>query len=90
MAESLSELLEEAARRYAADPDAAGCLVLEGAHANDPEARAGGNPTSTDGSPTLWHGGPEAGATSMASNRGALPRSRRIRPPKHDLFGSEG
>ncbi|MDP5279893.1 hypothetical protein Q9Q95_13240 [Sphingomonas sp. DG1-23] len=32
-------MLEEAARRYAADPDAAGCLVLEGTRCNDPEAR---------------------------------------------------
>ncbi len=29
----------EAARRYVADPDATGCLVLEGAHCNDKPAR---------------------------------------------------
>ena len=40
VAEALAAVLEEAARRYAADPDAAGCLVLEGTHCNDPEARA--------------------------------------------------
>jgi TetR/AcrR family transcriptional repressor for divergent bdcA len=39
MAEALAALLEEAARRYAADPAAAGCLVIEGARCNDPEAR---------------------------------------------------
>ena len=39
VAESLSALLEEAARRYAADPVAAGCLVLEGTRCNDPDAR---------------------------------------------------
>jgi TetR/AcrR family transcriptional regulator, repressor for divergent bdcA len=39
MAECLAAVLEEAARRYAADPAAAGCLVLEGVRCNDPEAR---------------------------------------------------
>jgi TetR/AcrR family transcriptional regulator, repressor for divergent bdcA len=38
--ESLSAVLEEAARRYAANPDTAGCLVIEGTRCNDPEARA--------------------------------------------------
>lgn len=33
------DVLNEAARRYVADPAAAGCLVLEGTHCNDPEAR---------------------------------------------------
>ncbi len=40
--EALSALLEEAARRYAANvaaPDAGGCLVLEGQRCNDPAAR---------------------------------------------------
>jgi TetR/AcrR family transcriptional repressor for divergent bdcA len=32
-------MLEEAARRYAADPDTTGCLVLEGTRSNDREAR---------------------------------------------------
>jgi TetR/AcrR family transcriptional repressor for divergent bdcA len=40
VAASLAELLEEAARHYAADPTAAGCLVLEGTRCNDEEARA--------------------------------------------------
>lgn len=40
MAESLAELLVEAARRYAADADATGCMVLEGTRCNDHEARA--------------------------------------------------
>ncbi len=35
----LASMLEEAARRYAADPAAAGCLVLEGIRCNDLEAR---------------------------------------------------
>ena len=39
VAEALAAVLEEAARRYAADPEAAGCLVLEGTRCNDPEAR---------------------------------------------------
>lgn len=44
VAEALAEVLEEAARRYAADPAAAdpaaaGCLAIEGARCNDPEAR---------------------------------------------------
>lgn len=37
--QSLAALLEEAARRYAADAAAAGCLVLEGTRCNDPDAR---------------------------------------------------
>ncbi len=39
IAESLAAVLEEAARRYAADSAAAGCLVLEGTRCNDEEAR---------------------------------------------------
>ena len=39
MAECLAALLEEAARYYAADSAAAGCLVLEGVRCNDREAR---------------------------------------------------
>lgn len=39
VAESLGAVLEAAARRYAADPAAPGCLVLEGVRCNDPEAR---------------------------------------------------
>jgi TetR/AcrR family transcriptional repressor for divergent bdcA len=39
VAESLAAVLEEAARRYAANPEAGGCLVIEGTRCNDPEAR---------------------------------------------------
>lgn len=44
VAEALAAVLEESARRYAVDPGnpdsaAAGCLVIEGARCNDPEAR---------------------------------------------------
>ncbi|WP_407315947.1 TetR/AcrR family transcriptional regulator [Pseudomonas sp. nanlin1] len=39
LAESLAQLLEQAARSYAADPLATGCLVLQGTHSNDAEAR---------------------------------------------------
>ncbi|ALN75616.1 TetR/AcrR family transcriptional regulator [Aureimonas sp. AU20] len=40
VAEALAAVLEEAARRYAADPCAAGCLAIEGARCDDPDARA--------------------------------------------------
>lgn len=40
LAVALAQVLEEAARGYAADPQAAGCLVLEGTHCDDPQARA--------------------------------------------------
>lgn len=39
VAEGLVSVLEAAARYYAADPLAAGCLVLEGIRCNDQEAR---------------------------------------------------
>jgi TetR/AcrR family transcriptional repressor for divergent bdcA len=39
VAECLVAVLEAAARRYAADPDAAGCLVIEGVRCTDREAR---------------------------------------------------
>jgi TetR/AcrR family transcriptional repressor for divergent bdcA len=35
----LMSVLHEAARRYVADPTAAGCMVLEGIHCNDRPAR---------------------------------------------------
>jgi TetR/AcrR family transcriptional repressor for divergent bdcA len=38
--ECLAALLEAAAHHYAADPEAGGCLVLEGTRCNDPAARA--------------------------------------------------
>lgn len=40
LAQSLALVLEQAARCYAADPHACGCMVLEGTRCNDPEARA--------------------------------------------------
>ena len=36
---SLAQVLEAAARSYASDPAATGCLVLEGTRCNDREAR---------------------------------------------------
>jgi TetR/AcrR family transcriptional repressor for divergent bdcA len=39
VAEALAAVLEEAARRYGADPSAAGCLAIEGTRCNDPAAR---------------------------------------------------
>ncbi|TGD99645.1 TetR/AcrR family transcriptional regulator [Methylobacterium nonmethylotrophicum] len=39
VAECLATLLEEAARRYVADPAAAGCMVVEGTRCDDAEAR---------------------------------------------------
>lgn len=39
LAEALAEVLVEAARHYAADATATGCMVLEGTRCNDPEAR---------------------------------------------------
>lgn len=39
VAACLATMLEDAARRYAADPAAGGCLVLEGTRCNDREAR---------------------------------------------------
>ncbi len=40
VADCLKALLEDAARRYGADPKTPGCLVLEGSRANDTDARA--------------------------------------------------
>ncbi|CAD7713529.1 HTH-type transcriptional repressor BdcR [Xanthomonas hydrangeae] len=39
LAESLAQVLEQAARNYAADAAAPGCLVIEGTRCNDPDAR---------------------------------------------------
>lgn len=39
VAQCLSDVLQEAARRYAADPAAPGCLVLDGIHCDDNSAR---------------------------------------------------
>lgn len=40
VAECITAMLEEAARRYATDPAATGCIVLEGCRCSDEEARA--------------------------------------------------
>ncbi|THV23039.1 TetR/AcrR family transcriptional regulator [Peteryoungia ipomoeae] len=40
VAECLGALLEEAARRYASNPETTGCLVVEGIRSDDPDARA--------------------------------------------------
>lgn len=40
VAQCITALLEEAARRYATDPAATGCIVLEGCRCGDEEARA--------------------------------------------------
>ncbi|MFW7340379.1 TetR/AcrR family transcriptional regulator [Pollutimonas sp. H1-120] len=39
VADCIIAMLEEAARRYATDPAATGCIVLEGCRCNDEEAR---------------------------------------------------
>ncbi|WP_421992287.1 TetR/AcrR family transcriptional regulator [Roseococcus sp.] len=39
LAAALAQVLEEAARRYGADPAAGGCLAIEGTRCSDPEAR---------------------------------------------------
>lgn len=39
LADALADLLEQAARCYAADPAATGCLVLKGTGSNDAQAR---------------------------------------------------
>ncbi|AHL34527.1 TetR family transcriptional regulator [Pseudomonas brassicacearum] len=39
LAVSLAQVLEQAARSYAADPMATGCMVLEGTRCNDSQAR---------------------------------------------------
>ncbi|ENS2202967.1 TetR/AcrR family transcriptional regulator, partial [Shigella sonnei] len=37
--ECLAEVLKEAARRYSQNGGCAGCMVLEGIHSHDPQAR---------------------------------------------------
>ena len=39
LAAALAQVLEQAARAYAGDASATGCMVLEGTRCNDPEAR---------------------------------------------------
>lgn len=60
VAEALAALLEEAARRYAADPvtpgpAAAGCLTIEGTRCNDPEAREAARTLTTAAEDTIRH-----------------------------------
>src|SRR5690606_24961120 len=40
VADCITAMLEEAARRYATDPAGTGCIVLEGCRSSDEEARA--------------------------------------------------
>lgn len=51
--EALAAVLEDAARRYAADPAATGCLAIEGARGNDPEARQAARNLTTAGADTI-------------------------------------
>ncbi len=53
VAEALAAVLEDAARRYAADPAAAGCLAIEGARCNDPEAREAARALTTAGADAI-------------------------------------
>jgi TetR/AcrR family transcriptional repressor for divergent bdcA len=52
VAEALAELLDVAARLYAADP-AAGCLAIEGTRCNDPEARQAARALTTAAEDTI-------------------------------------
>ena len=53
LVEALAALLEEAARRYGADPTAAGCMTIEGARCNDTEARAAARTLTSAGEDTI-------------------------------------
>lgn len=53
VAEALAMVLEEAARVYAADPAATGCLAIEGTRSNDPEARAAARVLTTAAEHTI-------------------------------------
>lgn len=53
VAEALAEVLVESARRYAADPAAAGCLAIEGARCNDPQARQAARALTTAAEDTI-------------------------------------
>jgi TetR/AcrR family transcriptional repressor for divergent bdcA len=53
VAEALAAVLEDAARRYAARPDAGGCLAIEGARCNDAEARQAARALTSGGEETL-------------------------------------
>ena len=52
-AEALAAVLEDAACRYGADPDAAGCLAIEGARCNDPDARKAARDLTSAGEDTI-------------------------------------
>ncbi|MBD8619446.1 TetR/AcrR family transcriptional regulator [Sphingomonas sp. CFBP 13728] len=54
IAECLVAVLEEAARRYAADPGAAGCLVIEGARCADREAKGAAGAFITAGEEAIY------------------------------------
>ena len=53
VAVALADLLEAAARNYAADPEAAGCIVLEGLRCSDPEAREAARAESVTAEDTI-------------------------------------
>lgn len=55
VAEALAAVLEEAARRYAADPTAAGCFVIEGTRCNAPEAREAARALSSAAADKIRH-----------------------------------
>jgi TetR/AcrR family transcriptional repressor for divergent bdcA len=53
VAEALAAVLDEAARRYASNADAPGCLAIEGARCNDPDARQAARALTTVGEKTI-------------------------------------
>jgi TetR/AcrR family transcriptional repressor for divergent bdcA len=53
VAEALGKVLDEAARRYARNADAPGCLAIEGARCNDPEARKAARALTSAGEETI-------------------------------------
>jgi TetR/AcrR family transcriptional repressor for divergent bdcA len=53
VAASLAAVLEEAAGRYAANPEATGCLVIEGTRCNDEEAREAARAFHLDAEETI-------------------------------------
>jgi TetR/AcrR family transcriptional repressor for divergent bdcA len=69
VAEALAAVLRDAARRYAAHPDAAGCLAIEGARCNDAEARGAARALTSvrgDAAPVRRHTHPDAAARLAA------------------------
>jgi TetR/AcrR family transcriptional repressor for divergent bdcA len=53
VAEALAAVLDEAARRYASDAEAPGCLAIEGARCNDPDARQAARTLTRAGEETI-------------------------------------